>query len=200
MADEDVDIRAAGAVAALEGRFGFGAKDPNSKKSANKKISAIREGEVFRLTLMGHTVPEMSDQMGLSEKVVRTLLHSPNVEQMLAAREKALRSAALRRVKLQADELMGVIIDIAKGKKGDEKAADRLRAAQTALDRIGIAAGPNVSVNVQVGPRLTTGELIARAETLKVELLRLEADNGDELVELEAEVIDVTKESSDEAD
>ena len=186
--DEDKEAEI---VEALEGSFGLA--NPKSRM-VNKTMDTMRAGEVLRLTLTGHTKREIATKMGMSEKSVERHLQSDAVLTKLKRQEESLRKAALRRVKLQADELVGVIIGIAKGEKGDEKAADRLRAAQTALDRIGLSAREGqVNVNVQVGPALTTGELIARAETITIELKQIEADNETDLklLDEELEIIDV---------
>lgn len=174
---------------ALKGAFGL-RKKGLPETNINGKLKEIRRGEVLRLALLGYSIKEIGDELGFSLRTVQRYLHHTETERILEEREMALRKAAFRRVKLQSDKLMGVFIEIATDPK--QKGADRIRAAASALDRIGITGGPNVNINVEVGPRLTTGELIARAEQLKHELLKLEADSKKEVVALEAEIIDVT--------
>lgn len=165
---------------AKEGTFGL------STGRKTDGLTLVREGEVLRLTFLGYTVKEISKEMGIAERTVFRLLRTPHVLAEVRRREKDLRAAAFRRVKLQSEELIGVIIGIAKGETGDEKAADRLRAAESALDRIGIQKA-NVNIDVQVGPALTTGELLKRAEALAAELRQLDSERSSEAVALEAD-------------
>ena len=91
-------------------------------------------------------------------------------------------------MKLKADKIMDSIIGMALGEQKDAKAADRLRAAQTALDRIGIIAKTGTSVNVELNihTALSTGELLERAEKLTEELRIIDVD-PEEPKQLEAD-------------
>ena len=183
--------------AALIGEFGLG--PGASKVKLNNTLKDIREAEVFRLCLMGYTGDQIADSLGVKRNVISRIVNSPGVQDRLERRQSELKSAALRRIKLQSESLVGVIMSIAKGENGDEKAADRLKAACAALDRIGIVANPGAKqVEISIGPAMTTGELIKRADEIKAELKKLEAASKQEVRVLEAEIIDLEPEPEEE--
>ena len=172
------------------GAFGL-AEDTRGQ---NQTFQRIRRQEIFRRVMFGSLPRDIAADMGLSLRKVTNAISHPEIQALLKQREREMRQSALRRVKLQADELMSVFVNVALDPKEGTK--NRLKAASLALDRIGLN-GKDHTVNLEFGPALTTGELIQRADTLKKELEALEKANAEEAHELEAEIIDIEPEVDD---
>lgn len=136
---------------------------PQRKSRYNPKELGARQREVIRLELLGASVTDIAEQMGISRHAVRYILASPLAMQMRQELQERRDDAVVdvsSKLAEMCPKALEVMQDTLEGQFKDAGAALRNRVAMEVLDRCGygkIVRTQNTNLNAS----LTAEEIIA---------------------------------------